>query len=949
MTFDMTNLTWFIDTDNANRGISLGYPLKRSDTALPCSIPSMIQQYFPDYHGVAFYWCEFTPDPDLPEGEICYLRFEGVDYKADVWCDGVFLGSHEGAEAPFAFDISSVLRKQAHHLLSVRVVNPTGEDIDGLNLANTPCRNKTLGHSAGSGFNCGGIWYGVKIISLPRIYLDECRLIGDIDHKTLAARIRIRNLSEEVLPAQVSVDVYERGGIGSHICGVCENLNVAHGISSSVLTVTVPQLRLWSCEDPNLYRIEIRITSAAGVHSVIRSFGFRDFRVGSDGFFYLNHRRIFLRSSHTGNNFPIGMMIPTVREQMRSDLTFAKASGFNMIRSIAGVLRPEQLDLCDEIGLMVYEENYASWGLGYGCKAELGSRVTMLKRYEQCTLDMIRRDCNHPCITVWGMLNESPKDAVFEKAVGMLSQVMDADPTRLVLLNAGRFDYDLTVGSCANPGSRKWQTIMGIDGTVTKGMKWNCPGGFGASLQNSGDYHMYPIVPLTRPFCDSIRSLGHGEGVKAVFYSETGIGSLFDVIEEARMFEAYGADPKLEDNAWVHEQADMLNRDWRLFGLENVFPNAEIMLKESQRLCSAERTEIFNIIRSNPRISGYSLTGFLDHGMCGEGLISMWRRPKPGVFDALTDGWDKLRFCLFSKRNLFTKEQPEYEVVLSTEDALPPGEYVAEITVSDDLNGPVYSVNAPFSIPEDRPFAVPVIHERLPMTLNPGDYTLSVTMPYSASPNGAYRHFHVTDVEHLPALKQQIHTIGIEPGTVDLLDRFGVGHDTFSGHDSGLILAGAAIGTEEIRALSLAAQSGAKVLFLSCDPFTKEEACSALGIDADLRLEDLPDWLYHKECIVTRHPIFSSFRAGIADFPTFGDTFPHLVFSVKRLPDEMICPAFLTGYYAIPGSYGSYWAISSFTVGKGSITLNCFRLEHCTDEEPAAVRMLYNMIKNRAE
>ena len=38
------------------------------------------------------------------------------------------------------------------------------------------------------------------------------------------------------------------------------------------------------------------------------------------------------------------------------DLIYAKACGFNTVRFIAGVAYPEQLDFCDELGLMVYEE-----------------------------------------------------------------------------------------------------------------------------------------------------------------------------------------------------------------------------------------------------------------------------------------------------------------------------------------------------------------------------------------------------------------------------------------------------------------------------------------------------------------------------------------------------------------------------------------------------------------
>ena len=90
--------------------------------------------------------------------------------------------------------------------------------------------------------------------------------------------------------------------------------------------------------------------------------GFRDFRF-ENGYFRLNGRRIFLKCSHTGNHCPIGLQLPHDPDLLRRDLHNVKVMGFNAIRYIAGVATRYQLDLCDEIGLLVYEEPYANWCL----------------------------------------------------------------------------------------------------------------------------------------------------------------------------------------------------------------------------------------------------------------------------------------------------------------------------------------------------------------------------------------------------------------------------------------------------------------------------------------------------------------------------------------------------------------------------------------------------------
>ena len=89
--------------------------------------------------------------------------------------------------------------------------------------------------------------------------------------------------------------------------------------------------------------------------AVFASFGFEN------GYFRLNGRRLFLRSTHTCNHFPVGLKLPPDPDMARRDLLDVKAMGFNMIRFIWGGAERYQLDLCDEIGLMVYEESFASW------------------------------------------------------------------------------------------------------------------------------------------------------------------------------------------------------------------------------------------------------------------------------------------------------------------------------------------------------------------------------------------------------------------------------------------------------------------------------------------------------------------------------------------------------------------------------------------------------------
>jgi hypothetical protein len=215
--------------------------------------------------------------------------------------------------------------------------------------------------------------------------------------------------------------------------------------------------RLWGLNDPFLYRVTARVTSddpALLDEQSVRC-GFRDFRF-ADGAFRLNGRRIYLRCSHTGNCTPIGLELPHDPDLLRRDLINAKMMRFNAIRFIAGVPKRYQLDLCDEIGLMVYEEAYAGW-----CLAD---SPAMAARYDDSVLGMIRRDRNHPSVTLWGLLNETPDGPVFRHAVGLLPKIRQLDDSRLVMLNSGRWDS----GSGRLAGVQVWRNADRTDPCVTR-------------------------------------------------------------------------------------------------------------------------------------------------------------------------------------------------------------------------------------------------------------------------------------------------------------------------------------------------------------------------------------------------------------------------------------------------------------------------------------------------
>jgi beta-galactosidase/beta-glucuronidase len=93
---------WRLTIDPQNVGREQQWHLSARPEAKRTKVPWIIQEAFPGYHGVAWYWRDFEAPANPHAGGRYLLRFWQVDYLADVWVNGFRVGGHEGGEAPFS-------------------------------------------------------------------------------------------------------------------------------------------------------------------------------------------------------------------------------------------------------------------------------------------------------------------------------------------------------------------------------------------------------------------------------------------------------------------------------------------------------------------------------------------------------------------------------------------------------------------------------------------------------------------------------------------------------------------------------------------------------------------------------------------------------------------------------------------------------------------------------
>ncbi|HEY6498052.1 MAG TPA: glycoside hydrolase family 2 TIM barrel-domain containing protein [Streptosporangiaceae bacterium] len=873
---------------------------RRPPEAQAAPVPGIIQQVLPEHHGIAWYWCEFTA-PARTGPDRLLLSFEAVDYAATVWVNGHPVGGHEGGDTPFTLDITAAVQDGPGNLLAVRVLNPAAERIDGIVLSETPHGNKTAPDTdfwPGRSYNFGGIIGEVALRVVPVPGIGEVFVTATLETGEIAAHIHIEGHADGITTRTLAVTVAEDQS-GFAAARAAQTVPCGPGTTETTVRLTVGDVHPWDVDDPFLYRVTVTMSDGGPPldETTVRT-GFRQFDV-RDGYFHLNGRRIYLRSTHTGNHYPLGQQVPPRPAFVRQDLIYAKAAGFNMVRFISGLGRPDQLAFCDEIGLLVYEEPASSW--------LLADSPQLAGRFDRSVREMVLRDRNHPSLVIWGLLNETREGAVFRHAVGALATVRDLDPTRLVLLSSGRWDGDLSIGSVANPGQDQWQHEWGQESSSQPPPEPGAavgPDRF-ALVPGAGDLHYYPRLPESPEVARIVRTLG--EAGKPVFLSEYGVGSLYDAVTEAADAAQWVPGVTPPDLAYTRSMAQRFLQDWAAYGMEGVYCFPQDALRASQAHQSRRRAVSFDLIRANPQIAGYNLTGMLDHALTGEGSWTYWRRWKPGVVEALADGWAPLRWCLFVTPAVAYPGDPvTLELRLASEDALAPGRY--EVTVA--VVGPggwrreeKTTVEIPAA---GAPLSLPVLETRLPAPELTGTYQCGASMGGAAAPSAGRAGFQVIARPAVPPLEAE--SAALAAGRLVIVDH------------PGQLTAG------EVASLGQTLADGATVLvFCPWELIPSGAQETTLPWGRDIVCARFHDWLYHKECFAKPHPVFDHLPApGLLDWEFYGDVVPgHLLRG--GAPQDVASAAFVVGY-PCPGGYLSGVLAATYPVGRGRLVVTTFDL-----------------------
>jgi Glycosyl hydrolases family 2, sugar binding domain/Glycosyl hydrolases family 2/Glycosyl hydrolases family 2, TIM barrel domain len=372
----------------------------------PLLVPGPWESARPDLHnraGTAIYERRFTLPQEFA-GERIVLRFGAVDYFTEVWLNGHTIGTHEGGYTPFEFDVDHVLQSfdsDTVHTLLVRVTDATVEQ-DAVLPNGEPLLFAEIPHGKQSWYtSIGGIWQSVCLETRPRTCLAHASFLPDIDAGVARAYLVTEGAAEvDRSRWQVRISIEPPNGAGSveamvlplHGHTIQEN-----GDLCFTGDIAIPDSLLWSPETPHLYRALVTLEHDGEVIDALTSrFGMRKIEA-KEGRVWLNNRPIFVAGALDQAFYPRTIYTPPSVDYLRDQFLKAKEMGLNLMRCHIKVPTESYLDLCDEIGLLVWYE------LPNGARLSDAFR----KRARTTLETMWRRDANHPSIVILTIMNES--------------------------------------------------------------------------------------------------------------------------------------------------------------------------------------------------------------------------------------------------------------------------------------------------------------------------------------------------------------------------------------------------------------------------------------------------------------------------------------------------------------------------------------------------------------
>ena len=337
--------------------------------------------------GIGWYRKTFTPDEAWKDKRVV-IDFEGIMYVGDVYLNGEYIGGTDYGYVGFEIDITKRLQYGKPNVIAVKA--DTREPLNS------------------RWYTGGGLFRNVHLlvtdakvyfmrhplyITTPQVSAAEATVNIQAEmacytkQKTLKTETVITDAEGQVVARQTDELPFNAR------MRTCEY---------RLKPVRLANPRLWDCESPHLYKVEMTLYHEDGTVAdrVSEHFGVRTVEFSPAFGMKLNGKKVLLKG--IANHHSLGALGAAAYDRaIEKRIQLLKSFGVNHIRTSHNPYSEGFMDLCDKYGILVVDELYDKW-LDQYC----GGRAEWSSLWQKDIPEFIKRDRNHPSVVFWSLGNE---------------------------------------------------------------------------------------------------------------------------------------------------------------------------------------------------------------------------------------------------------------------------------------------------------------------------------------------------------------------------------------------------------------------------------------------------------------------------------------------------------------------------------------------------------------
>ena len=357
------------------------------------------------YQGPAWYRTKLKIENPYQNGRTI-LHFEGAGQKTEVYVYTTKVAAHLGGydewtvditDAVAAFQKEEVYQKQFNGQVPVSIRTDNSRDLEMI-------------PSDLSDFNVyGGIYRYLNLVYVPPLSVEKMFAKAEVDAHGKLGKLNVSGrFYDPTALKNATIHLKLIDPRGKVVAQQKKKLNNING-DTELWSLQINKPQLWSTDKPLQYRLLYDLVSSAGSYKSEDKIGFRNIDFVEKAPFKLNGNRLLLRGTHRHEDHA-GVAAAMSEEMIRTEMQMMKDMGVNFIRLGHYQQSRIVLNLCDSLGILVWEE--IPW-----CRGGLGGE-TYKQQARKMLANMIEQHYNHPSIIIWGLGNENdwPGDfAEFDK------------------------------------------------------------------------------------------------------------------------------------------------------------------------------------------------------------------------------------------------------------------------------------------------------------------------------------------------------------------------------------------------------------------------------------------------------------------------------------------------------------------------------------------------------